>query len=215
MMSWKALPILIAGTVAIGVTVSLAVESAASAPSSQCKPQAAHAPTVGHLLEIKGLGVYRGKSLLTDSNAQLPTNSTLCTSSNAIVKFEVEPLKKTTCRMRPNARLRLFPPKLNPQHLQVIVRVEQGLVYCGTGAAQATDQPDKYDASHGTVRLLTQDPLFAVQVDGHQTLVKVSTGYIEVSRQAGAGAVVAGPMQQDVIPSGATPQPVQAIQLTA
>jgi len=178
-----------------------------------CKPQKSHQPEVGKLERIDFDNVYLGKNLLESDNAPLFTNSTLCTDDEGQVKFFVEPLKRTTCILEHNTRVRLYPPR-KPAHRQVIIRFEEGEGSCGTGKDQ--DPGDKkFDADGGRWRLLMKDPLFAVGVDTRRTIVKVALGYIEVSRQAGEGAVIVGPEQQVILPAGGKPGPVQPIELTA
>jgi hypothetical protein len=57
----------------------------------------------------------------------------------------VTPIKRTSCEMRPEARLRLYPPKLKQAHRQVVIRFEDGKTFCGTGK-DADDREVKYDA---------------------------------------------------------------------
>jgi len=85
--------------------------------------------------------------------------------------------------------------------------------WCGTGR-DADDELEKYDANKGRVRLLLRDPLFGVGVEGGDTVVKVALGYLEVSRVAGAGAVVVGAGQQVHVPDRGEPQAVEPISLS-
>src|SRR5688572_13121650 len=97
-----------ATTAAVAAIRAGAPEARPSA--SPCKPQVAHGPSVGKVERTSGM-VFQGKNALKEDGAKLFTNATLCTLDGRAT-FLVTPLKRTTCEMRPGARLRLYPPKL-------------------------------------------------------------------------------------------------------
>lgn len=179
--------------------------------ATACMPQTAHGPSVGTVQRSTG-EVYQGKNFLTDG-AGLLTNGTLCTGDGSQIRFLVKPSKPTTCEMRSNTRLRLYPPK-KPAHRQALIRFEAGRTYCGTGK-DPTENEKKYDTRKGQTRLLMKDPLFAVDVDPTRTLVKVKLGYINVSRTSGGRAVIIGPDQQVSVPELADPEKVGRLTETA
>lgn len=199
---WILATVAVAGV--LGGGASIARDAAARQSDEPCKPQFGHKPQVGNLQKIIEDKVYRGKTRLLKHSAPLFTNSTLCTDSDGEVRFVVRRLKTTTCEMYRDAKVRLYPPKLNQSHRQSIIRFENGITYCGTGNDH-TAVDDKYDARHGTQRLLMSDPLFAVDVNTRRTVVRVRLGYIEVSRSIGGGAVIVGPQQQVTVPAAGPP----------
>lgn len=197
-------------TAAISVVRAGAPEARPAA--SSCKPQLAHGPSVGKIERTSGT-VFQGKNAMKEDGAKLFTNATLCTGDGRAT-FLVKPLKRTSCEMRPDARLRLYPPKLKKAHRQVVIRFEDGKAYCGTGK-DAEDREEKYDTRKGQVRLLMQDPLFAADVDSERTLIQVELGYIEVSRRLGEGPVIVGAGQRVTVPELEIPGKVSAIDKTA
>lgn len=197
----------VAASAAIG-----ALTGQATTADSPCEPQNAHQPSVGNLQDIVAGRVYQGKNILTDTTAPLLTNGTLCTTPSGDVRFMVTPLKPTTCEMYGDARLRLYPPRLNPSYKLIVIRFEQSTTYCGTGSSG--DTPVKYDADRGKIRLVVKDPLFSVGVNPENTVVKVATGYIQVSTQAAGSEVIVGPGQQVVVPEDQPPTPVAPSTLT-
>jgi hypothetical protein len=202
---------------AVAATTAAVTAVRADAPearpaASPCKPQLAHGPSVGKLERTSGR-VFQGKNALKEDGAKLFTNATLCTLDGRAT-FLVTPLKRTSCEMRPEARLRLYPPKLKKAHRQVVIRFEEGKTYCGTGK-EAEDREEKYDARKGQVRLLMKDPLFAAEVDPSRTLIQVELGYLEVSRRLGEGPVIVGAGQRVTVPELALPGKVGAIDKTS
>jgi hypothetical protein len=205
----KALAILAALAIAVGAAAAAQRHPTARArtPSAGgCQPQSAHLPRVGTVKSARQ-DVHQGKHFVV-ANTALLTNGTLCTDeTGSFADFVLDPPNPAECEMRHPARLRLFPPKLNPAHLQVVIRFEEGLTACGVGKTVAK----KFDARKGQVRILMGDPLFDVNVDAVRTVVKVELGYVEVSRLAGGGAVIVGPAQQVTVPEKAEPKPVAPI----
>ena len=206
----KALVSLAALALAVGAAAAAQGQPAARArtllPPGGCQPQSAHLPRVGTVKSARH-EVHQGKHFVT-ANAALLTNGTLCTDeSGSFADFLLGAPNPAECQMRHPARLRLYPPKLNPAHLQVVIRFEDGLTACSVGKTVAK----KFDARKGQVRILMGDPLFDVDVDAVRTLVKVELGYVEVSKLAGGGAVIVGPAQQVTVPEKAEPDPVAPI----
>jgi hypothetical protein len=183
--------------VAAAVAAGTAAAQVRTPFDAGCQPRGAHTPKVGKVTRASGQ-VHQGKNFVTSGTALL-TNGTLCTGDEGFTRFTLDQPNVASCELRPAARIRLYPPKLNPAHLQVIVRFEDGVSYCSTGTSPSA-QRKKYDARKGQVRILLADPLFGVDVDPDRTVVKVALGYLDVSKLAGGGAVIVGPGQQVTIP---------------
>jgi hypothetical protein len=199
----------IAIAAAAGLSGPARVASAAQTP---CVPQKSHAPQIGRFLKVDPQAALGKASLAQNDTRPIKKDSTLCTYLPfGQIKFVVDP--KVTCWLDPGSRVRVYPPTKKGNR-DVVVRFEDGdSTWCNTGTAT---EESKFDANTGKVRLIMRDPLFSVGLDAEKgTIVKVDLGYVEVSKLAGAGAVVVGPGQQTGVPNGGEPGFPGPIQLTA
>jgi hypothetical protein len=151
-----------------------------------------HDETVGRVTDVASKKVFVGSTEARVGDA-FPAKTRLATDGSGSVTFELD--GGTGCRTRPNSELQIAPDS------QITINFQNGTAICWKDP-NAKEQ--KYLA--GNTLVIAKDPVFGVTVEGDESVIKVTHGFVELETTASPAPVVVGPDQQAVIsPQQSTP----------
>lgn len=156
--------------------------------------------TVGRVIDVNNKKVLVGSTEATDGDA-FPAKTRLATDRSGSVDFELD--SGTGCHTRPNSELRLEPDRrINIKFLD------------GTSVCWKKPDAEEHKYLAGKTLVTAEDPVFGVTVNGDESVVRVTFGFVEVETTAAPEPVVVGPDQQAVV-SPRQPAPrVEEIELS-
>jgi hypothetical protein len=141
--------------------------------------------TVGRVIDVNHKSVLVGSTEARDGDA-FPGKTRLVTDRSGSVLFELD--SGTHCRTRPNSELGIEPGR------RISIHFRAGTSIC---SKDPNAEPHKYLA--GKTLVTAEDPVFGVTVEGGESVVQVTFGFVEVQTTAAPEPVVVGPDQQAVV----------------
>ena len=157
-----------------------------------------HDETVGRVTDVASKKVFVGSTEARVGDA-FPAKTRLATDGSGSVTFELD--SGTGCRTRPNSELQIAPDR------QITINFQNGTAICWK---DPNAKEHKYLAGHTLV--IARDPVFGVTVEGDESVIKVTHGFVELETTASQAPVVVGPGQQAVIsPEQSTPVPKKIV----